>query len=150
MRNCHNKSSPMQYPFCFLSFVKCMGHVFLKANTVQTVSHWGGSQIRDPLEEVFNLSLICVIETCMWVMMDIPIEVQIKLTNFHMKQSIQFMLEDLQRFSCAGTCRYRLKAKNCFCLAFVKIIFQSQLPRLNGAFIYALAIPVTLVKLLLT
>lgn len=83
-------------------------------------------------------------------MMDIPIEVQIKLTHFHMKQSIQFTLEELQHFSSAGTCRYQLKVKNWFCLAFVKIIFQSQLTRLNGAFIYALAIPVTLVKLLLT
>ena len=104
----------------------------------------------NPLEEVFNLSLICVIETWMWVMMDIPIEVQIKLTNLHMKQSIQFMLEELQHFSYAGTCRYQLKAKNWFCLAFVKIIFQSHFTTLNGALIYALAIAVTLVKLLLT
>lgn len=67
-----------------------------------------------------------------------------------MKQSIQFILEELQHFSYAGTCRYQLKAKNWFCLAFIKIILQSQLTRLNGAFIYALPVPVTLVKLLLT
>lgn len=83
-------------------------------------------------------------------MMDIPFEVHIKLTNLHMKQSIQFMLGELQHFSYAGTCRYQLKAKNRFCLAFVKIIFQSHFTRLNGALIYALAIAVTLVKLLLT
>lgn len=55
-----------------------MGHVFLKVNAVQTVSHGGGSQIREVLEEVLNLSLVCVIETRMWVMVDIPTEVQIK------------------------------------------------------------------------
>lgn len=37
------------------------------------------------LEELSSLSLTCVIETRMWVVMDVPVEVQIKLTNCHMK-----------------------------------------------------------------
>lgn len=58
------------------------------------------------------------------------------------------MLEELQYFSCAGMCRYQLKAKNSFCLVFASIIFQSHLTRLNGAFIFSFAIPVTLVMML--